>query len=125
MAAFTLKEMDTEIPAGRAKTRGYAMAGMGSISQNTSRKFSRKYMKNEGLRTPRERFAESAAGNDAAMRRILLKPYAKDRAAFETAARPRTPLTGGAGPEACGNLFSGKRRRKTAVSGLVFSRKMP
>ena len=27
MAAFTLKEMDTEIPAGKAKTRGYAMAG--------------------------------------------------------------------------------------------------
>ena len=28
MAAFTLKEMDTEIPAGKAKTRGYAMAGV-------------------------------------------------------------------------------------------------
>ena len=26
MAAFTLKEMDTGIPAGKAKTRGHAMA---------------------------------------------------------------------------------------------------
>ena len=28
MAAFTLKEMDTEIPAGKAKTREHAMAGL-------------------------------------------------------------------------------------------------
>ena len=29
VAAFTPKERDTGIPAGRAKTRGYAMAGDG------------------------------------------------------------------------------------------------
>ena len=63
MAAFTLKERDTEIPAGGRRREGTPWPG--SISQNTSRKFSRKYMKNEGLRTPCERFAESANREDA------------------------------------------------------------
>ena len=52
MAAFTPKERDTGIFPWPARRRREGTPWPGSISQNTSRKFSRKYMKNEGLRTP-------------------------------------------------------------------------
>ena len=81
-------------------------------------------MKNEGLMTPCERFAEFATGKTRGAKDHPETLRERPRAASETAARSGTPLAGGAGPEACGNeVFRGNDAGRRLFSGLAFSGK--
>ena len=63
---------------------------------------------------------------DALGRRIILKPYAKDRMRLlKRRPGPERPWREEPDLKPAATRFSGKRRRKTAVSGLAFSGKAP